>query len=63
MSAHSDAITTVQEIMITDIFPLICEHILDVKTLGCLCRTNKQIAHYLLSSAGDKHWVKVGKLV
>ena len=55
--------TSSSEVLLTDIFTLICEHIVDVRTLGRICTTNKQIANYLLSAAGDKHWVKAGKLI
>ena len=62
-SAQLSNAATIEEIMITDIISSICKHILDIKTLSRLCTTNKQFAKYLLSPAGDTHWVKAGKLV
>ena len=62
-SAQPSNAATIEEIMITDIISSICKHILDIKTLSRLCRTNKQFAKYLLSPTGDMHWVKAGKLV
>ena len=46
-----------------DLLPSICEHIINIKTLGRLCQTSKRIADYLLSPSGDKHWIKAGKLI
>lgn len=48
-------------IFTADLLPHLCDQLLDVRALGCLCCANKLCSKYLLSPAGDNHWVKAGK--